>query len=226
MLEETYAVVTEAELLSKLSDTENNFIERKTVNDTDGWLKTAVAFANSCPVGQPGILYVGVDDSGRVKKQADSYDFEELQKTISKVVGRAWPPIYFVTHVLRKDGFQFVALVIFGSPLRPHFSGPAYVRIGPETRNASEQQYDELVAQRSSKFRALLKLKGQLVDWRSWSSFVPSFSGDGNGILQECNQFFYTIVGDGNYMRCFPVDQTRISFDPNNRRYMLMIPMD
>jgi hypothetical protein len=50
MIEETYAVVTEAELLSKISDTENNFIEHKTANDTDGWLKTAVAFANSCPV--------------------------------------------------------------------------------------------------------------------------------------------------------------------------------
>lgn len=217
MLEETYAVVTEAELLSKLSDTENNFIERKTVNDTDGWLKTAVAFANSCPVGQPGILYVGVDDSGKVKKQADSYDFEELQKTISKIIGRAWPPIYFVSHVLKKDDFPFVAVVIFGSPQRPHFSGPACVRVGPETRNASEQQHDQLVAQRSSKVRALQKLIGQSIYWQS----IGVFAGAGPAIVSDCNQFFLTVDG-GTYKRCFPLDWVAISFDPDKKQYFIL----
>jgi hypothetical protein len=217
MLEETYAVVTEAELLSKISDTENNFIERKTVNDTDGWLKTAVAFANSCPVGQPGILYVGVDDTGKVRKQADNYDFEELQKTISKNIGRSWPPIYFVSHVLKKDGLPFVAAVIFGSPLRPHFSGAAYVRVGPETRNASEEQHDEFVAQRSSKVRALQKLIGQQIYWQA----IGLFSGAGPGTISDCNQFFLTVQG-GTYKRCFPLDWITISFDPIKDQYFIL----
>ena len=34
------------DLVAKITDTENNFIERKTVADTRGWLETAVAFAN------------------------------------------------------------------------------------------------------------------------------------------------------------------------------------
>lgn len=80
MLQENYALVTGDELMRKVGDTENNFAERKTCSNTDGWLKTAVAFANSCPIGQPGILYVNVDDNGEVISQPSGYDFEKLQK--------------------------------------------------------------------------------------------------------------------------------------------------
>jgi hypothetical protein len=225
MIEEKYSVVTEAELLSKVSDTENNFIERKTVRDHQGWLETAVAFANSCPVGQAGILYVGVDNEGRVRKQPDEFDFDKLQKSISAKIANAWPPIYFVSHILTHFRMEFIEVVIFGSPERPHFSGPAYVRVGPETRDATEDQYDSFVGQRSSKVRALHELIGQTIHWQSWSAFLATYSGNGNGILADCNQFFVTIRGDG-YTRCFPVDRVMINFDPNNNRYMLMIPMD
>jgi len=201
MSEDNYSVVTELELLSKMSDTENNFIERKTEKDHRGWLQTAVAFANSCPVGQPGILYIGVDDNGVVRKQSDGYKFEDLQKNISARIANAWPPIYFVTHILKKDGLEFVAVVIFGSPLRPHFSGPAYVRIGPETRNASEEKYDEFVAQRSSKVRALQKMIGEQVHWVS-VNYQP---GGADGTLIECNQFYVTIQAI-TYQKCLPVD--------------------
>ena len=63
MLQENYAIVTEEDLLRKVSDTENNFVERKTISDTRGWLETAVAFANLCPIGQPGILYIGANSA-------------------------------------------------------------------------------------------------------------------------------------------------------------------
>jgi Putative DNA-binding domain len=218
MLQENYTLVTGDELIRKVSDTENNFIERKTCSNTDGWVKTAVAFANSCPIGQPGILYVNVDDGGEVISQPAGYDFEKLQKSISKKILEAWPPIYFVTHVLNKNGLEFVAVVIWGSPLRPHFSGPAYVRVGPETRDASDEEYDKLIAQRSSKVRALLKLVGKTVYWESLS---PT-AGNANGTVLDCNQFFVTIDG-GTYQRCFPVDWITISFDPNNKRYCLIV---
>jgi hypothetical protein len=217
MLEETYTPVTEAELLSKVSDTENNFVERKTIKNTDGWLKTAVAFANSCPVGQPGILYVGVDDNGVVAKQTDNFDFETLQKTISANIAKAWPPIYFNSHILKKDGATFVAVVVFGSPLRPHFSGRAYVRVGPETRDASDGEYDELIAQRSGIVRALKKLIGQVVMWQAYGIFA----GNGEGKLLDCNQFFVTIDG-GTYRRCLPIDWITLSFDPDKKRYSLI----
>jgi hypothetical protein len=218
MLQENYVIVTDDELVRKVSDTENNFIERKTCSNTDGWLKTAVAFANSCPIGQPGILYVNVDDIGQVISQPSGYDFEKLQKSLSKKIREAWPPIHFVTHILNNSGSEFLAVVIYGSPLRPHFSGPAYVRIGPETRDASDEEYDKLIAQRSTKVRALQKLIGKTVHWESLS---PN-AGNANGIVVDCNQFFVTIDG-GTYHRCFPVDWITISFDPSNQRYSLIV---
>jgi hypothetical protein len=219
MLEETYTVVTEAELLSKISDTENNFIERKTARDTDGWLKTAVAFANSCPVGQPGILYVGVDDNGSPEKQADGCNFETLQKTVSKQIAKAWPPIYFTSRILGRNGREFIAVVVYGSPERPHFSGPAYIRVGPETRDASEQEHEALIAQRSGKVRALQKLVGQPVSWRSvhMQGAAPS-----SGTLTECNQF-YVVFEASTYERCFPLDWVKIAFEPDQKRYMLIV---
>jgi predicted HTH transcriptional regulator len=95
MLQENYTLVTDDELIRKASDTENNFIERKTCSNTDDWLKAAVAFANSCPIGQPGIPYINVDDGGKVIPQPAGYDFEKLQKGIGKKIREAWPPIYF-----------------------------------------------------------------------------------------------------------------------------------
>lgn len=222
MNEETNAVITEAELLSKIRDTENNFIERKTAKNSDGWLKTAVAFANSCPVGQPGILYVGVNNNGEVEAQPADFDFEKLQKSISGKIAEAWPPIYVVTHILKKNGLEFVAVVVWGSSSRPHFSGPAWVRIGPETRDASEEQYDKFIAQRSSKFRALEKLIGQVVYWHD-TNYRPK---QDNGMLVDCNQFYLTVKGHeyGNeYERCFPIDWVTISYNPANRRAHLIV---
>jgi predicted HTH transcriptional regulator len=60
--------ISDDELISKVTDTENNFIERKSVSDKGAWLQTAVAFANSCPVGFPGVLYVGVNDDGTIPR--------------------------------------------------------------------------------------------------------------------------------------------------------------
>jgi hypothetical protein len=112
---------------------------------------------------------------------------------------------------------EFVAVVIYGSPLRPHFSGPAYVRVGPETREATDEEYDKLIAQRSSKVRAPQKLVGKTVYWESHSPRT----GNANGTVVDCNQFFVTIDG-GTNQRCFPVDWITISFDPGNQRYCLI----
>jgi predicted HTH transcriptional regulator len=112
------------------------------------------------PIGQPGILYNNVEDKGEVIPDTKT-DFEKLQKTISSVINQAWPPIYFTPRILESDGQKFVTVVVFGSPLRPHFAGRAYVRVGPESRDATEEQYDDLIAQRSSKYRRLKRLEGK-----------------------------------------------------------------
>jgi len=164
--------LSDEDLLSKTTDTENNFVERKTASNTQEWLEAVVAFANSCPIGYPGVLYIGVADGGQVERRNPLTNFETLQKTLSKKLDSAWPPIYYLAKILKKDDLEFLAVLVPGSPLRPHFAGHSYVRVGPETRKASEKQFEDLIAQRSSKFRALQKLVGQTV---SGSSFLRLF---------------------------------------------------
>src|ERR1700759_4188934 len=82
------------DLLQGLSDTENAFIERKTINDTKGWLRTVVAFANSCPEGFQGVLYIGVDNDGNIQNHPASTNFEEVQKTLGQVISAAYPTPY------------------------------------------------------------------------------------------------------------------------------------
>jgi hypothetical protein len=52
--------LTDDNLNQMRRDTENSFVERKTVSDKRGWLHAAVAFANSVPIDYPAVLFVGV----------------------------------------------------------------------------------------------------------------------------------------------------------------------
>jgi hypothetical protein len=210
--------ISDEDLVAKTSDTENNFIERKTTSDSRGWLETAVAFANSCPIGFPGVLFIGVNNDGTIQRHTNPVNFESLQKTVSERISSAWPPIFILSKTLWKDGAEFLAVLVPGSELRPHFSGHSYVRVGPETKKASEKQFEELIAQRSSKVRALQKLVGQTVLWHSLSPFT----GNSTGVVIECNQFYLTIQGL-SYKRCFPIDWISISFDPDSKQFHLVV---
>jgi hypothetical protein len=210
--------ISDENLISKTTDTEDTFTERKTASDTRGWLETAVAFANSCPIGIPGVLYVGVNNDGTIQQHKEAMNFEKLQKSISSRINEAWPPIFCLPKTLHKDNAEFIAVLVPGSPQRPHFSGHSYVRIGPETRKASEKQFDDLIAQRTSKIRALQKLVGQTVYWQQFGLY----SGGANGKVVDCNQFYITIDG-GQSKRCFPIEWITISFDPDNQRPHLII---
>src|SRR5262249_21172782 len=108
--------LTDSDLLARVANTEDNFTERKTVSDRDGWLKTAVAFANSLPVGFPGVLFVGVNNDGTIQRHTGNPpNFEDLQIKVSQEISRAWPPIYILPKTLRKDGAEFLAVIVSGS---------------------------------------------------------------------------------------------------------------
>src|SRR3990172_6493704 len=132
------------DLLLRLRNFEDNFVERKTSGDSKDWLKTIVAFANSTPVGYPAILYIGVRDDGTPEER--TVNLGTLQKSFSDKAAHAYPPIYYLPKILNVDGKQILAVIIPGSELRPHFSGPSYLRVGPETRKASEEQFSILIA--------------------------------------------------------------------------------
>ena len=72
--------LSDTDILARLTNFEDAFVERKSTGDTKDLLKTAVAFANSTPIGYPAILFYGVTDKGEPEGKAN---LETLQETIS-----------------------------------------------------------------------------------------------------------------------------------------------
>ena len=60
--------LTDQDILLRLNSFEDAFVERKTASDSKDWLKTVVAFANSAPVGDPAILFIGVRNNGDIEE--------------------------------------------------------------------------------------------------------------------------------------------------------------
>ena len=104
------------------------------------------------------MLYVGVRDDGSVEGQVN---FDAVQKTLQQKLQSVFPPIEYSTRVLATDSQQFLCVLVPGSPSRPHFSGPAYVRVGSQSVEASRQQYERLIAERNNKAYKILKYEGQ-----------------------------------------------------------------
>ena len=69
--------LSDQDILSRLTNIEDSTVERKTASDYRDCLKTTVAFSNSLPVDDPGLIFVGVGNDGTVQ---DRLNCEKLQK--------------------------------------------------------------------------------------------------------------------------------------------------
>jgi hypothetical protein len=222
--------LTDQGILLRLTNTEDSTVERKVANDYRDCLKTAVAFSNSLPIDDPGIIFVGVFDDGRVQ---DNNNLDSLQKKVSEEINKIYPPIYSQQKVMKnKDGKDFLAVIVRGSPDRPHFAGPSYVRTGSETIVASEEQFARLIVERNSKTYEILKWFAKTVTFCVPSG--PGFLGGnthfrGGGRLPcrvvRCNQFFVTLEfgrDESKQDRSFPLEFIKVSFDDANSRLELI----
>jgi predicted HTH transcriptional regulator len=147
-------LLTDSDILSRLTNVEDATVERKVASDLRDAVKAAVAFSNSLPVTVPGIIYIGVYNDGRIEEQPIN---EAFLKKVSRELGNIYPPIYPEIHVKEKDGRNFVVVIVYGSPNKPHFAGQSYLRAGTQTILASDQQFEELVAKRNSKVGRVLE---------------------------------------------------------------------
>ena len=188
--------LTDSDIISRLHNTEDATVERKSAGDYRDVVRAATAFSNSMPLGEAAVIYVGVYDDGRIQ---DAGDLEKLQKKVSGEISNIYPPIYPQILVREVDGKRFIAIIVEGSPNRPHFAGKAYIRDGTQSPDASEVQFQELIAKRSSKTYEILKWVGQTVRvntigvqelvTRGFHRVI--YSNDRT--IVACNQFYVTV---------------------------------
>jgi predicted HTH transcriptional regulator len=213
---------TNEELLLWLRDPEHTFVERKVFSDSKDWLKTVVAFANSTPIDYPAVLYIGVRNDGEPEER--TLDLDSIQKSLSEKVSAAYPTIYYDTKLLDVRGKNVLAVIVPGSPARPHFAGPAYVREGSKTVNASKEQFDQLIAQRNSKAYKILEWKGKAVKYGNIRHGEARPSSYAHGVVVDCNQHYVTL--DLSSRISFPLDRIEISFDDvGNRLEVVLLPV-
>lgn len=212
--------LTDEDLKLKLSATEDAFVERKLFSDSGDWLKTAVAFANSAPVGYPAVLFIGVKNDGTPEDRAEN--IESVMKSFDKKVSRVYPKIYYLPKALNVCGKEVLAIMIPGSTDRPHFAGPAYVRVGSESRAASEKEFQRLIASRNSKAREILRWSNKLVSVNYMSSesevnVYGSVRSTERLFVLDCNQFYATLENrTANYRKSIPLERIKISYDQKN----------
>jgi len=84
---------SDEELRIRLQNPEDHFVERKTAGDAKDWLKTAVAFANSAPIGFPCVLFLNVRNDGSPEPLPSNSSFEKLQQSFGEKISVAHPPI-------------------------------------------------------------------------------------------------------------------------------------
>jgi hypothetical protein len=213
--------LNEADLLARMRNFEDHMVERKSIKDESDWKRAAVSFANSVPVGLPAVLYLGVRDNGEI--ETPQRDLEEVAKKFNTHMEKVYPRIAYVPKVISSDGRQALAIIIPGSESRPHFAGLAYIRRGPESVDASEEQFAELIAQRNSKAALILQAKGQRVTVFTRSGNSES-AWPTDTIVTDCNQFYVSL------QRClheppisFPLNRVEINYDNLRRRPQLEV---
>jgi hypothetical protein len=217
--------LTDQDILLRLANTEDSFVERKTVNDTRDCLKTVVAFANTAPVGYPALLFVGVRDNG--EPEGTTSDLDKIQQRLSDKIGEAYPSIYTLTRVLSVDGRQFLAVIVPGSADRPHFAGPAYIRDGSKSPIASEAQFNKLIAERSGQTYEILSWRNKIV---TLTEAPRTFMLHGSTqwatpkqtavTVFDCNLHYVTLasVSQANQFASFPLRVIELNYDnPRNR---------
>jgi len=135
-------------LLARLKNREDSFVERKKAAQPYEIRRAVVAFANSLAEGQEGLLFVGVEDDGRL---VAGFDFASAEKKAREAVSECYPPIEGVIYrSLPVEGVEVLAVLVPHSQRGPHFTGKAYVRIGASSPEASDEVFERLIADRTS----------------------------------------------------------------------------
>lgn len=220
------------DLLKLITNHEDNFVERKQEGVRDSELRqTVCAFANSVPEGRVGVLFIGIHDkTGDVVGVGNP---DQLQKRIRDASqGDCYPPIEYMSEVLTVGDKAVIAVVVPPSGTKPHFTGPAYVRVGSESPKASQQQFDELILSRIDKAGAILKHKNDVftvlgIGYKLGSNKPLSDAGYREMRecrIEACTAHLVTLqdIARGDRF-AEPLEHVTVGYDHEKYRPMLMI---
>lgn len=214
---ELMVMMSDEDLLARLRNFEDNFVERKRVSDLGDCVRTVVAFANSAPIGMPCVMYVGATDEGEVEDK--EINFDSIQKSVNTKLKSIYPRVPYVAKMITDGTKQVLAFIVPGSALRPHFAGPSFIRVGSQSDEASQQQLDNLIAQRSSKVYRLSQCIGQAVsvDFKYLQGNGTFTTGNfGKSLVQvsACNESWVTLTrSSDNRSFSYPLSNVILSYD-------------
>lgn len=140
------------ELAALMSDLESQIVERKpSANDGSGIRKNICAFANDLPsYGREGVIFVGTEDDGTCSNL--KIDDRLLQKLAQMRDDGNLIPLPSMSIEKRTLNGCDVAVVMVSPSSNPpvRFKGRVYVKVGPTTRAASEEEELRLAERRRS----------------------------------------------------------------------------
>jgi predicted HTH transcriptional regulator len=221
--------ISDVEILRRTKVEEDGFVERKSFGD---WkkdaVKTCVGFANSCPVdGLPGLLCIGVKDNGTI--EASTQNLDTTQKSFERELEEAYPRIQHQTRIVVCPEGKFLAVIVPGSPHGPHFAGPAYIRLGSQTVEASADQFERIVDRRDRRVREILKWKNKQVKVvRVWPRLVlQRIAGEAHMIVLDCDSFAVKlkVLGSDSPVS-FSMEHVVLGHDPTTNSLVIEYPND
>jgi len=224
--------LTDLQLCALLDSSECRLVERKQSQPNGADLRrTLVAFANTVSETECAVLFIGVGDDG-VKHGVQEPD--KVQREVRRVAeNECYPPVHCELYVIKDAGVEIVAVAVNVSRDRPHFAGPAYVRIGSESVKASQEMFNEMVAARNDKARRILAERGKLISVQFVGSRHPVEGAMDRNFkpreyrdyrIDECNAHYVRLT-DVN-MGCiygFPLEHVAVGYDSGCHRLRLIV---
>jgi ATP-dependent DNA helicase RecG len=148
-------MLTEASLLSLLSDLESDRVERTvSVSDSDKFCQAICAFANDLPNHrQPGYLLIGVQDNGDLSGLQVS---DQLLQNLGAIRsdGNVLPSPVLTVQKFSLAGGEVAVVEVLPSDMPPvRYKGRVYIRVGPRKAVANEQEERVLSERRTAAAR-------------------------------------------------------------------------
>ncbi|MDA2918143.1 ATP-binding protein [Desulfobacterota bacterium AH_259_B03_O07] len=223
------------DLTQRLLNKEDGFTERKPEGaGTADFKKTLVSFANSVPEDGTAVLFIGVSDD--IEKSRGVSNPDSLQKKIRGICEKdCYPPIKFQCQVIPYEDKNLLAVIIPFSSNRPHFAGPAYIRLGSESVVASEEIFQQLIDSRTSRVAKIIQWRGKIVTVEAHGKVLGNtryiderYRG---GIRKkhecevlECNNHYVRMkdISSGNQLS-EPLSNVKVNYDVERDRLMLVV---